>query len=180
MDNTVPVAGVLLAAGAGTRFGMPKVLAEQGRWLRACIAALTAGGCDDVVVVLGAALVDVPAPARVVVTEDWKSGLSASVRAGINAVDASYAVLHAVDTPDVGADVVRRVLEAAQSSASGLARAHYDGRPGHPVVIARRHWPEVLAKLDGDEGARPFLSGRTDVVAVDCVDLASGRDIDTR
>jgi nicotine blue oxidoreductase len=180
MENTVPAAGVLLAAGAGTRFGMPKVLAEQGRWLCSCVAALTAGGCDDVVVVLGAALVDVPAPARSVVAEDWESGLSASVRAGINAVDASYAVLHAVDTPDVGADVVRRVLEAAQSSASGLARAHYDGRPGHPVVIARRHWQEVLAKLDGDEGARPFLSGRTDVVAIDCVDLASGRDIDTR
>jgi CTP:molybdopterin cytidylyltransferase MocA len=180
MQHNVTVAGVLLAAGAGTRFGMPKVLAEEGRWLRGCVAALTAGGCDDVVVVLGAAVVDVPAPARAVVAEDWERGLSASVRAGIDAVDASYVVLHAVDTPDVGADVVRRVLDAAQSSASGLARAHYDGRPGHPVVIARRHWSEVLAGLDGDEGARPFLAGRTDVVAVDCVDLASGQDIDTR
>ena len=180
MQNNVTVAGVLLAAGPGTRYGMPKVLAEDGRWLRACVAALTAGGCDDVVVVLGAAVVDVPAPARVVVAEDWERGLSASVRAGINAVDASFAVLHAVDTPDVGADVVRRVLDAAQSSASGLARAHYAGRPGHPVVIARRHWPDLLAGLDGDQGARPFLSGRTDVVAVDCVDLASGQDIDTR
>jgi CTP:molybdopterin cytidylyltransferase MocA len=180
MQNNVTVAGVLLAAGAGTRYGMPKVLAEDGRWLRGCVAALTAAGCDDVVVVLGAAVVDVPAPARAVVAEDWERGLSASVRAGINAVDACYVVLHAVDTPDVGAGVVRRVLDAAQSSASGLARAHYDGRPGHPVVIARRYWPEVLAGLEGDEGARPFLSGRTDVVAVDCVDLASGQDIDTR
>jgi len=180
MQTNVTVAGVLLAAGAGSRFGMPKVLAEEGRWLRAGVGALTGGGCDDVVVVLGAAVVDVPAPARAVVAEDWERGLSASVRAGINAVDASYVVLHAVDTPDVGADVVRRVLDVARSSASGLARAHYGGRPGHPVVIARRHWPEVLAKLDGDEGARPFMSGRTDVVAVDCVDLASGQDIDTR
>ncbi|HRD14869.1 MAG TPA: NTP transferase domain-containing protein, partial [Mycobacterium sp.] len=51
-----PAAGVLLAAGAGTRFGMPKVLAERGSWLRAAVAALSGGGCDDVVVVLGAAV----------------------------------------------------------------------------------------------------------------------------
>jgi len=174
------VAGVLLAAGAGTRYGMPKVLADDGRWLRSCVAALAEGGCDDVVVVLGAAVVDVPAPARAVVADDWELGLSASVRAGINAVDASYAVLHAVDTPDVSAEVVRRVLDAARASASGLARAHYDGRPGHPVVIAREHWPELLAGLRGDEGARHFLIGRTDVLAVDCADLASGQDIDSR
>jgi CTP:molybdopterin cytidylyltransferase MocA len=178
MQNSVTVAGVLLAAGAGTRYGMPKVCAEDGRWLRACVAALTGGGCDDVVVVLGAAVVDVPTPARAVVAADWERGLSASVRAGIDAVDASVVVLHAVDTPDVSADVVRRVLDAA--SASGLARAHYDGRPGHPVVIARKHWPELLETLSGDEGARPFLIGRPDVVAVECGDLASGQDIDTR
>jgi nicotine blue oxidoreductase len=159
---------------------MPKVRAEDGQWLRACVASLADGGCDDVVVVLGAAEVDVPAPARAVVAQDWADGLSASVRAGIDAVDASFAVLHAVDTPDVTAKVVRRVLDAARASTSGLARAHYGGRPGHPVVIAREHWPELLAALRGDEGARPFLQGRTDVVAVDCADLATGQDTDTR
>jgi CTP:molybdopterin cytidylyltransferase MocA len=131
-------------------------------------------------VVLGAAVVDVPAPARAVIAADWETGLSASVRAGVQAVDAPYVVLHAVDTPDVGAETVRRVLAAARSSASGLARARYGDRPGHPVVIARRHWPDLLEGLRGDEGARPFLRGRTDVVAVDCADLASGQDIDVR
>ena len=87
------------------------------------MTALADGGCDDVVVVLGAAVVDVPAPARAVVAEDWAQGLSASVRAGVTAIDADYAVLHAVDTPGVGADAVRRVLDAARSSPSGLARA---------------------------------------------------------
>jgi nicotine blue oxidoreductase len=157
---------------------MPKVLADDGRWLRDGVAALANGGCDDVVVVLGAAVVDVPGPARTVLAEDWQHGLSASVRAGISAVDAAYVVLHAVDTPDVGADVVRRMLDAARSSASGLVRACYGGRPGHPVVIARRYWPELLEALHGDEGARHFLSGRSDVVAVECADLASGQDID--
>jgi CTP:molybdopterin cytidylyltransferase MocA len=180
MSNSVNAAGVLLAAGAGTRYGMPKVLADEGRWLRACVAALADGGCDDVVVVLGAAVVDVPSPARAVIAADWEEGLSASVRAGVQAVDAPFVVLHTVDTPDIGADTVRRVLAAARSATSGLARARYGGRPGHPVVIARRYWPDLLNGLHGDEGARPFLGGRTDVVAVDCTDLASGVDIDTR
>ena len=180
MSKSAAAAGVLLAAGAGTRYGMPKVLADDGRWLSACVTALAEGGCDDVVVVLGAALVDVPAPARAVTAEDWETGLSASVRAGVQAVDAAYVVLHAVDTPDVGPDAVRRVLAAARSSAAGLARARYGDRPGHPVVIARRHWPDLLDGLRGDEGARLFLGGRTDVVAVDCADLASGQDIDVR
>lgn len=172
--------GVLLAAGAGTRYGMPKVLADDGAWLRSGVAALHDGGCADVVVVLGAAQVQVPAPARAVFALDWADGLSASVRAGLTALgDAvDYAVLTTVDTPDVGAATVRRVSAAWLRSASGLARAHYGQRPGHPVVIARRHWPALLAALTGDEGAGPFLRARDDVVAVDCTDLGSGIDVD--
>ncbi|MGE4364995.1 MAG: nucleotidyltransferase family protein, partial [Mycolicibacterium sp.] len=78
------------------------------------------------------------------------------------------------------AAAVWRVLAAARTSTSGLARAYYDGRPGHPVVIARRHWPALLDGLAGDVGAGPFLAGRDDVVAVECADLGSGRDIDAR
>jgi CTP:molybdopterin cytidylyltransferase MocA len=177
-DMSPTAAGVLFAAGAGTRFGMPKVLAAQGEWLTSAVAALHRGGCGDVVVVLGAAIVDVPAPARAVIAADWSDGLSASLRAGLSAVAADFAVLHTVDTPDVGADVVRRVLEAARSSSSGLARAVYRDAPGHPVVVAHRHWAQLLRELRGDEGARMFLSARRDVVEVDCADLATGRDID--
>lgn len=171
----------MLAAGAGTRYGMPKVLAEGGRWLRAAVTALRDGGCYDVVVVLGAAVVDVPASARAVVATDWADGMSASLRAGIAALEAAqadYAVVTTVDTPDVDAAVVRRVLAAARAAESGLARARYGSRPGHPVVVARRHWQAMVASLHGDEGARSFLASRDDVVGVDCADLATGADID--
>lgn len=183
MSITAPAAGVVLAAGAGTRYGMPKVLADNGDWLQRAVAALAGGGCDEVVVVLGAAgadAVEVPAPARAVHAPDWADGLSASLRAGLNAVDAAFAVVHLVDTPDVGADVVARVLGAARSAPSGLARAVYAGRPGHPVVIARRHRRELLTGLSGDVGAGPFLRAREDVIAVECGDLAGGADIDER
>jgi nicotine blue oxidoreductase len=177
MGNNGVVGGVVLAAGAGSRFGMPKVLAEQGQWLDSAVRSLRDGGCDDIVVVLGAAVVEVPAPARAVVAADWSDGLSASLRAGVCALGAAeYAVLQLVDTPDIGADVVRRVLAAA--SGSGLARAVFAGRPGHPVVIARRYWPELLGQIAGDTGAGPFLRDRDDVVAVECSDLATGVDVD--
>lgn len=183
MSTDVRAAGVLLAAGAGTRFGMPKVLAAKGDWLRCAVSALDHGGCDEVIVVLGAAgadTVDLPARARAVHAADWADGVSASLRAGLRAADAAHAVVHLVDTPDVGADVVARVLEAARSAPSGLARAVYAGRPGHPVVIARRHWAELLTGLSGDVGAGPFLRARADVVTVECGDLAGGADIDER
>lgn len=179
MSATTSAAGVLLAAGAGTRFGMPKVLAHDGLWLRRAVAALSGGGCGEVVVVLGAAVVEVPDPARAVIAADWSTGLSASVRAGVTAIgDADLAVLHTVDTPDIGADVVHRVLTAARTAAGGVARAVYHGRPGHPVVVARQHWPALLDSLDGDDGARRFLRGRADVVTVECGDLATGVDVD--
>jgi nicotine blue oxidoreductase len=105
--------------------------------------------------------------------------MSASLRAGLAAIDGfDLAVLSLVDTPDVGADVIRRVLAAA--SPSGLARALYDGKPGHPVVVAREHWPGLVASLHGDEGARSFLAGRDDVAVVECGDLATGVDVDKR
>lgn len=176
-------AGVVLAAGAGTRFGMPKVLADSGEWLVSAVAALREGGCAEVVVVLGAAVdgVAIPQSASAVVAADWADGLSASVRAGVLALEdegVEFAVFLPVDTPDVNAAAVRRVLAAARGT--GLARASYAGRPGHPVVIARRHWAALLDTLAGDEGAGPFLRSRDDVVMVDCADLCSGADIDSR
>lgn len=180
MSTRDQIAGVLLAAGAGIRYGMPKVLAAQGLWLESAVNSLSGGGCDDVVVVLGAAVVEVPEPARAVIATDWRDGMGASLRAGLAAIpDADYAVMLTVDTPDIGADVVGRVLGAARASQSGIARATYDGRPGHPVVVARRHWPSLLETLHGDEGARRFLAARSDVVTVECADLATGLDIDT-
>ncbi len=52
----VDVVGVLLAAGAGRRYGSPKVLAHGGAWLQAAVTALAEGGCAQVLVVLGAAV----------------------------------------------------------------------------------------------------------------------------
>jgi CTP:molybdopterin cytidylyltransferase MocA len=73
---------------------------------------------------------------------------------------------------------VARVLARAAASRSGLARAYFGDRPGHPVVMARRRWPEVLARISGDQGAGAYLRSRRDVEIVDCGDLAGGQDLD--
>lgn len=171
--------GIVLAAGAGRRYGKPKVLV--GGWLETAVGALRDGGCDDVVVVLGAAVVPVPAGATAVIAQDWDTGLSASVRAGLQyagGTTADFAALHVVDTPDVGAPVVTRVLQRAVASDSGLARAVFHGAPGHPVAIARTHWPAVIASLSGDRGAGAFLRTAVGVEDVECGDLAGGADHD--
>ena len=173
------VVGVVLAAGAGTRYGSPKVLAHDGLWLRTAAQALTDGGCDQVIVVLGAADVTVPDGATAVHAPHWEQGMSASFTAGLAAAsDAEYVVVHVVDTPDVGPEVVHAVLDAAPRT--GLARAVFDGRPGHPVVLARRHLEAAAASASGDSGAREFLRGRDDVIAVECSQWATGIDHDYR
>ena len=171
--------GIVLAAGAGRRYGKPKVTVDG--WLETAVDALRGGGCDDVAVVLGAAVVPVPPGATAVIAQDWDTGLSASVRAGLDhatGTTADLAVLHVVDTPDVGAPVVARVLQRAVASGNGLARAVYAGAPGHPVVISRAHWPALIATLAGDRGAGAFLRTAAGVDDVECGDLAGGEDHD--
>jgi CTP:molybdopterin cytidylyltransferase MocA len=184
-----PTTGLLLAAGAGSRMGMPKalVVGDDGEpWLVRGVRTLLDGGCDRVTVVLGASsdealpLLEGSGATGIVVAE-WAEGMSASLRAGLaglTVTDADAAVVSLVDLPDVGTDVVRRLLDPAPTRAT-LRRASYDGAVGHPVVIGRDHWTGVAAETSGDRGARGYLATH-DVEVVECGDLATGRDQDTR
>lgn len=170
------VAGLVLAAGAGTRYGQPKILVPG--WLDAAVDALRSGGCADVRVVTGAARVPMPAGAAEVHCPEWARGMGASLRAGLTSWEShpNFVVVQVVDCPDIGAVVVRRVLAAADHG--HVARAVFDGRPGHPVVFPRRQIPALLAALNDDAGAATFLAGRTDLLRVECADLATGTDVD--
>ncbi|MCW2788112.1 MAG: molybdopterin-guanine dinucleotide biosynthesis protein MobA [Aeromicrobium sp.] len=179
------VVGLLLAAGSGERFGGPKALARTGAepWVVTAARVLGSGGCDPVVVVVGAAADEVRAllvaeDVRVVEAAGWRSGLGASLRAGLEAVtepEADAVLVHLVDLPDVGPDVVRRIV--AQAGPDVLARATYAGRPGHPVLLGREHLTGVTDSLAGDRGAQAYLADR-EVTHIDCSDLANGRDVD--
>jgi len=177
------VAGVLLAAGGGSRLGQPKALVQiAGRTLADRGAALLrAGGAAPVVVVTGAA--DVPVPGALVVrNQDWSTGMGSSLATGLAALPpaAAAVVIALADQPLVGPEAVRRLI-AAHTGGAGVAVAAYDGQPRNPVLIARAHWPEVIAAGAGrDVGARPFLRRRPGLVTlVECGDTGRMDDIDT-
>jgi nicotine blue oxidoreductase len=178
------VAGVLLAAGSGSRLGQPKALVMlAGESLAARgIALLRAGGTDPVVVVTGAAeLADPPHDVVCVHNPDWPSGMGSSLAAGLAAVPSgsNAAVVALADQPLVGPESVRRLIAAHQAGAS-VAVACYDGRPRNPVLISRQHFAEVVALAAGDVGARPFLRAHPDLVtSVECADTGRPDDIDS-
>lgn len=180
------VVGLVLAAGAGARFGGPKALARTASgeaWVARAVRVLLQGGCDEVVVVLGAraeeAAALVPEGAATVVAEHWRRGMGASLFAGIDALpEADAALVTLVDLPGMPAAVPGRLLEQGHGREM-LARAVYAGIPGHPVLLGRNHWSAFAASLHGDEGGKTYLS-EYGVNLVECGDLFSGRDIDTR
>ena len=181
------VRGLLLAAGAGRRMGSPKALLRDSSgtpFVTRALEALRDGGCDGVTVVVGAAADDVRALLAgedVVVAEDWAEGMGASLRAGLDTASldgADAALVSLVDLPDVGAEVVGRLLAHGPVGPATLARAAYDGSPGHPVLLGREHWAGVSGSASGDRGARDYLR-RHPPLMVECGDLATGRDVDT-
>ena len=184
------VAGVLLAAGEGSRFGRPKALVElDGQTLaERGVTLLRAGGTDPVLIVTGAAQVELRPEhqARTVYNGEWRTGMGSSLRAALRALteleagpEIGAVVVALADQPLVGAEAVGRLI-AAYRAGVGVAVAAYGGKPRNPVLLAREHWPEVIATATGDQGARAFLRARPELVTlVECGDTGRPDDIDT-
>ena len=170
----IRIAGILLAAGDGSRLGQPKAtvelagstLAERG------VALLRDGGTDPVIVVTGAVPVELPGVVSVH-NPDWITGMGSSLVTGLRALSGgnpegsteangatgngvAAAVIALADQPLVGAEAVRRLI-AAHAGGATVAVAAYEGKPRNPVLIDRAHWPAVIELATGDAGARPFL-----------------------
>jgi nicotine blue oxidoreductase len=172
--------------------GGPKALLRDPSsgqtFLEHAVQVLREGGCDGVTVVVGAAAQEVRAVAEglgpdvdVVECPDWAEGMGASLRTGLLALEGSdveAVVVNLVDLPDVGPEVVRRLLEGEGDLAAALGRAAYGGVPGHPALIGRDHWTDVIATATGDRGAREHFRTHPHRLA-EAGDLATGRDVDT-
>ena len=188
------VAGVLLAAGEGSRFGRPKALVElNGQTLaERGVNLLRAGGAHPILVVTGAVPVELDGTDSVY-NPAWRTGMGSSLRAALQALsaatdagptdeagaDVGAVVVALADQPLVGAEAVARLIAAYRDGAT-VAVAAYGGQPRNPVLLAREHWAEVIATAAGDQGARTFLRSRPDLVTlVECGDTGRPDDIDT-
>lgn len=178
-------AGLILAAGAGTRFGGTKQLADfHGRPLLeyAVEAMLGVPALDPVIVVLGHAADEIRArvefgAAEVTICPEWERGQAYSLRHGIAALaDADAAVVTLGDQPFITPQVIAGALD--QLDGYDAVRATYNGKPGHPVVLGRRVMDAVGA-VEGDVGARELLR-RFRVRDWEAGHLCSAADIDTR
>jgi molybdenum cofactor cytidylyltransferase len=185
-DGAPRLGCVLLAAGAGRRFGGPKQIALwRGAPLLewALDAALGVPALHPIVVVLGAHRDEVAisvdlSPADVVYAPDWEDGQSASLRAGVAALGAvDGAVVLLADMPFVTAQVVAGVIDH-HGSGCDVVRAVYEGQPGHPVLLGRAALARV-PELSGDVGARALFA-HLRVRDWEAGHLCDPMDIDTR
>jgi molybdenum cofactor cytidylyltransferase len=178
------IGGLVLAAGAATRFGGSKQLADfDGRpLLEHAIRAMVASPVGRVVVVLGAGAEEVQANvdmhgADALVCDRWAEGQSASLACGLAELSGCEAVVVTLgDQPLISPEAIRRVI-AARGRGAAAVRATYHGGPGHPVLLERRLF-ERMRDVSGDHGARNLLL-RVRTHEVPCDDLGGGQDVDT-
>ena len=177
------ICGLILAAGAGTRFGdKPKQLAKlDGRPLldHAIAAQCAVAELERIAVVLGAygeeilSRVDFKR-AEPVICERWADGQAASLRCGIeyltDGAHVNKVIVTLGDQPRIRPELIARFLEEPPGT-----RATYDGRPGHPVVLGPVQM-RAIARLHGDRGARELLRGGA---TIECGRLNAARDVDT-
>jgi molybdenum cofactor cytidylyltransferase len=164
---------LVLAAGAGSRFGGRKLLAP---WrggvllygaLRAAFAAPVAGvilvtGADADVVSAAArdfaAILATPLDLQVVHAPDYRDGLSASLRSGLAALPASASgvFIFLGDMPCIPGAIPPALADALTLPNIVAAAPVLQGRRGHPVLAAASLIPQLMA-LRGDQGARRVL-----------------------
>lgn len=160
------IAGVVLAAGASTRFGSVK----QRLLLEPVLERARASSVSHWIVVLGAYDVETSAP--VVRCPEWEQGPGASLRCGLatlpRATEAAVVVL--ADGPDLAPAAIDRLVESWRTERDAIVAASYEGVRGHPVLLARAVWTSVP-----DEGAREL-----DPRLVPCDDLGYPGDVDVK
>jgi molybdenum cofactor cytidylyltransferase len=184
----VKTSAVILAAGAGTRLGGVAKALLEGRDARTFLASIMTtargAGINEPIVVVGPPFGDAVAAharelgARVVVNPQPDRGMASSVALGFGALDATVdaAWLWPVDHPDIAGSTLRLLISALMNH--DAARPVYDGRGGHPPLIARSLFAQLAACAELDGGARAVLAAADTIdVAVD--DLGCVRDVDT-
>ena len=171
---------ILLAAGASTRMGRPKLLLRYGSrsFLRYAAEVAAASVCRPILVVLGAYANQLQSeiddlPVRSVINERWADGMGSSIQVGVGALktydrtdNTEALVLMLCDQPSVTAAVINDLVTAYHSNDKGIIASEYGGTLGVPALFGREYFAE-LARMSGAAGAKQIIATHaSDVVRV--------------
>lgn len=187
-----PVAGLVLAAGASSRMGIPKQLLPAGNALliERVLAQALRSKLDLVVLVLGFKARQIrgkilsgslQSNLKIVENTDYKLGIGSSIIAGLSHVENNYAHVMILlgDMPYITSGVINRLVSGYLESGLPLGALKVRGKRSHPVIIGRPFFP-ALHRLTGDQGARDlFVSHKDQVCLVDPGEGYDDMDIDT-
>ena len=179
---------IILAAGGSSRMGSPKqLLPFRGLSLvRHAAQSALASVCERAVVVIGCYADDVrleieDLPLSVVENRDWQSGMSSSIRAGLqelltfNGLESVIVML--CDQPFVTADVLNDLVHTQRTTGKSIVASTYGATRGVPAIFSREFFNELIS-LTADEGARRVIATHPNDVAT--IAFAQGAiDIDT-
>jgi len=182
------IAGLVLAAGSGSRMGQPKatIVDDEGiPWVTRAASFLRNAGAAPVIVALGADLEKavhlLPDWSHHIAVQAWQEGIGASLRESLISLGrlpetVTAVLVTLVDLPSAHVASATRLMGTGWTD-TALRRAMYHGKPGHPVLIGRAHWLPLSNQLNGDTGAQAFLKAHG-AIEVDCTDIGGGEDVD--
>jgi CTP:molybdopterin cytidylyltransferase MocA len=175
---------VVLAAGAGTRFGEPKAgaLVQPGvRFVDAVVATAREAGADPIVVVAAPNL-SLPSGVVGVTNPNARGEQIHSLRLGLArlvGVSVQGALVWPVDHPFVDLQSALAVIDGAKRTRAPIVLPVFEGRRGHPVYFSRDCWRELATVAEG--GARTVVHAHAaELLEVPVVNIGVVRDVDTR
>lgn len=182
---------IILAAGRGSRFGMPKqnLIFQNQTLLQRAITTASASACLPIIVVTGAHAdlinysTDTP-EVRVVFNTYWEEGMASSIRVGIqtmkNYPDVDSALIMLCDQPLVTPSLISEILQERQRSAKSIVACNYSDTIGVPALFHQTVFDELLS-LNGQEGAKKVLKNHPNDIATvpfdeGCLDIDTPED----
>ncbi len=183
------ITAIVLAGGESKRMGRPKMTMAWGpaTVLDCVIDTLRAGGVQDILVVTGGARVEVEEICRrrgvasvhndAYASNEMLGSLQAGLRGLSDSVEAALVTLG--DQPQMQSATVRGLLEEYERQPAELIVPSYAKRRGHPWVLGRSHWAEILT-MKSPESPREFLNRHAaEIRYVDVESATILQDLDT-
>jgi len=180
------ITAIVLAAGQSRRMGKPKMLLPWGEItvLERVIQTLQTARLQEILVVTGGARAGVEAlvhaPVRAIFNPDYERGeMLSSVQVGLGEANGTAALIVIGDQPQVRIDSLELVLEEFARGKSSIIVPSYNMHRGHPWLVQKRYWSEILEMKSG-ESLRDFLNRHRDEIRyVNVDDPGVMQDLDT-